>query len=330
MSNEQILALPGGRQLAYEHNGTPTSTKVVIFLHGMFSIGTADYLLPIVRDEGMHYIAPTLPGWGNSSPVPPDTTFAAYLVSAVSALLDHLHPLTDAALAPEIYIAGGAFGTVAAQILYGAPHDAFPHGRHIAGLLLIAPFAPFHCYPAYARSLSWPYWLSVGPPQRWIPRNLFHRALLGVLRAPFRDPARVEIPMRRGLFDKMGDAERAKFARWREERGYAAGQLEREFAANAVRSVASSWDGYLRVAEVHHADWGFRPGTLDEAHAKPVLVVSADRDEEAPGEHARWLVENYKVARLHTIEGGHISSLFEMNDIFIDFFKFCDAGAVQV
>jgi hypothetical protein len=330
MSNEQILTLPGGRQLAYEHNGSPNSTKVVIFFHGIFSIGTADYLLPVVRDREMHSIAPTLPGWGNSSPVPPGTTFAAYLVSAVSALLDHLHPLTSAGPAPEIYLSGGSFGTAPAQILFGAPHDAFPHGRHIAGLLLIGPFAPFHCYPAYARSLTWLNWLSVGPPQRWIPLNLLHRMLASAMRATFRDPARVENLLRRALFDKMDDAERAKFARWREERGYAEGQLERELSANSVRSVASSWDGYLRTAGVLHADWGFCPSTLDEAHAKPVLVVSSDRDEEAPRAHARWLVENYKLARLRTVEGGHISSLFEMNDIFVDFFKFCDTGAVQV
>lgn len=38
---EHILLLPGGRQLAYAHNGPPKSRIVILFFTGIMSVGTA-------------------------------------------------------------------------------------------------------------------------------------------------------------------------------------------------------------------------------------------------------------------------------------------------
>jgi hypothetical protein len=64
---EHILHLPGDRQLAYAHNGPSTSRTIVIFFAGLMSVGSALDIPAPCRELGTHWIAPTLPGMGNSS-----------------------------------------------------------------------------------------------------------------------------------------------------------------------------------------------------------------------------------------------------------------------
>ena len=64
---EHILILPGNRQLVYAHNGPVTSRTVVLFFTGLMSVGTAPRCPAPCAQLGVHWIAPTLPGMGNSS-----------------------------------------------------------------------------------------------------------------------------------------------------------------------------------------------------------------------------------------------------------------------
>lgn len=116
--SQKHLALNGGRSIAYAEAGDLNSNTLVIFFHGVFAIGNASRLSPVLVEKAVHFLAPTLPGWGESSSVPPSSTFASCLTEDMNALITHLHPDTSQL---KIYICGGSYGTVAAQILYGAP-----------------------------------------------------------------------------------------------------------------------------------------------------------------------------------------------------------------
>jgi pimeloyl-ACP methyl ester carboxylesterase len=96
-SSHKHLALDGGRNIEYAEMGDPNSETLVIFFHGAFSIGHISPRIssPVLREKGVHFLAPTLPGWGESSAVPPASTFTSCLLADISALITHTHPDTD-------------------------------------------------------------------------------------------------------------------------------------------------------------------------------------------------------------------------------------------
>jgi pimeloyl-ACP methyl ester carboxylesterase len=317
---EKYLPLPGNRTLAYEENGNPNSSTVLIFFHGVFGVGSAARPSKILSAKGVHFVAPTLPGWGNTSPLPSSSSFASGLASDITQLINHLHP-NDNEL--KLYVAGGSFGTVPAQILYGAPYDVFPAGKHIAGLLLLAPFSPFYLHTNYMKAMTWSDYIGVGPPAKLIPFNIMPRLARYFLAPKLSTTARAQKLVRQLLFDKMKEDEKEVFARWREEQGVSDGELEQEMATNMVRSVAKTWEGFYSVTSILHSDWGgFHPDGLDEEHSRhPVLIVASKGDTRAPSSMADYLAVKYKNATLKILEGGHIVSLFYLDEIFTDLLK---------
>jgi pimeloyl-ACP methyl ester carboxylesterase len=325
-NSEKLLALPDGRTLAYENAGTLNSLIVVIFFSGTLSVGRASTPGRIITSKGAHYIAPTLPGYGNTSPPAHGTTYATTIASDTSALINHLYP--DA---PDLtlYIGGGSFGTVPAQMLYGAQFDIFPAGRYLKGLLLMAPFPPFQNDKekdfVYTRCMTWSTYISVGPPARIIPFRLLQHTLKLVMQSKLSSQDKAEAFIRQFLFDKMGEEERELYRAWREERGYAEGQLEREFAQMNRRSIEKSWEGFLSTADVLHGDWGWggkKLGELDEEHTKgrSVLVVRGEEDM-LPLAWAEYLATKYSNARLKRIGGGHLAALFHSEEIWKEFLE---------
>jgi pimeloyl-ACP methyl ester carboxylesterase len=320
MNSEKLLALPGGRTLAYEHAGTLTSLTVVIFFSGTLSVGRVTDLGRILTSKGIHYIAPTLPGYGNTSPPTNGTTYPATIASDTSALIDHLYPNAPGL---TLYIGGGSFGTVPAQMLYGAPFDVFPAGRHIKGLLLMAPFPPFQNDDkdfVYARYMTWATYISVGPPTRIVPFRLLQHTVKLVIQSKLSSQEKAEAFIRQFIFDKMGEEENELYRAWREERGYVEGQLEREFAQMNRRSIEKSWEGLLSTADVLHGDWGWggkKLGELDDEHTegRSVLVVTSIDDVMTPTAWAEYLATKYSNARLKKIGGGHLAALFHSEEI---------------
>ena len=92
---EHILPLPGNRQLAYAHSGPAASRTVVLFFTGLMSVGTAPNVPAPCRELGVHWIAPTLPGMGNTSTRDKKVPCYVSLAQDTAALLSHLYP-TDA------------------------------------------------------------------------------------------------------------------------------------------------------------------------------------------------------------------------------------------
>lgn len=63
-----------------------------------------------------------------------------------------------------------------------------------------------------------------------------------------------------------------------------------------------------------HSDWGFTPKDLDQDHSsKPVLAVGATNDQ-LGGCTNDWIVDNYKSARSKEIAGGHLATLWHIDE----------------
>ncbi|KAG5637465.1 hypothetical protein H0H81_004482 [Sphagnurus paluster] len=318
MSDEHILALAGGRRIAYAHSGNAASPRVLIFFHGTFGVGDASHPSPILAAKNIFALSPTLPGWGNSSPVPAGKPYHVCLAEDITALLTHLYPDSSRL---QIYIGGGSFGTVPAQMLYGAPFDLFPLGRQVVGCLLIAPLSPFRYHKEYTKSMPLSTYFAIGPPAHVVPCHLVQRAAALALRCKTRTQAAAEKFIREHLFDKMGDGERAALRRWRQGKGRTEEDVVGHLARNMVQSVAKTWDGFVGMADVIHSDWGFRPDALDEEHTvdRPVLVVASTDDAMTPDGMARWLAGSYANARLRLISGGHLAAMFHLDSILDEF-----------
>ncbi|KAJ3529726.1 hypothetical protein NM688_g7812 [Phlebia brevispora] len=315
-ANEHLLELPGGAVLAYAEAGNPASPDVVMFFHGVFGVGSIKRIAPIFEDNNAHFINPTLPGWGESSPVPADAAYHTYLYEAVTHLITSIHPDTEHL---RLYLAGGSFGTVVAQILYGAPYDQFPLGRHIAGLLLLAPFSPPHAHKQFSQCLTWPNYLMIGTPARFVPFNLVARLGRWMLKSKVDTREHAEGFIREFAFTKMTPEEQEACERWKAAKGIEDGDEVKELADGVYRSVRNTWEGFMTVPSVFQSGWGgYSPADLDEQHSKPVLIVITHRDWETK-KMGEWLGSQLKNAHVRYEEGGHVASMFVMDDIWSDF-----------
>ena len=309
---EHILHLQDGRQMAYARNGPPDSRVIVLFFSGVLSVGTAHDVPEPCRAAGVHWIAPTLPGNGNTSTRNRSLAYHEGLAADVCALLSHLYPT---AAYDQICIAGGSYGTVAAQMLYGAPYNLFPPGRKVVACVLLAGFSPFQYHKDHAKSLSWANWFSVGPPARLVPFHLLQRTAGLVVASKLKTEESARAFMRQTLYSMMVAEERDLYAQFLERKGL----TEDEFVGRMARGAMTccrNWDGFNEVSDVIYSDWGFDPAGLDEEHAsKPILVVSSEKDSIGSETNA-WIVANYKSAKEKTVPGGHISSIYFMDEIF--------------
>lgn len=309
---EHTLPLPNNRQIAYADNGNRRSTTVVLFFSGYFSVGNASYIPATLRALDVHFVAPTLPGNGDSSSIK-DGPYNLGLCRDITALLEHLHPEGGEIPIRKLYVGGGSYGTVQAQMLYGAPYDLFPQGRRIAGLLLGAPFSPFRLHKGYGRAMTWQNWISVGPFSQWFPFRAVPRLVSIAAGSKVKDVPAAKKFMREFIVSPMDDGERRLLEGWLEGRGLTEDEWVGRMAQGAVRCT-KNWDGFLEGSDVVHSDWGFVPRELDEEHRKPVLIVGSDKDE-LGRDMIAWLKENYANSAVKMVPGGHIASLFYMDEI---------------
>nr|VWO95906.1 Acid phosphatase [Ganoderma boninense] len=318
-AQEGTLTLAGGRIVSYSHVGPQDSETVILWFHGLFSVGDASNPPGPIRSRNARFIAPTLPGWGDTSPLAPGTTFPEAVVADTRAILEHLYPDHNPATSRmRIYVAGGSFGTCPAQVIFGAPYDKFPFGKHIVAVMLLAPMSPPLEDPNYNKSLKWQDWLSVGAPSRIVPFNLILRSAKMAIQGKLKDTATAERFLRGLYFDNMDEKEKARFAEWRERRGAPEGDFERRMAQGMVRSVSHGWDGFLGTADALHSDWGFRIGDLDEDHQRKQVVIAVGKGDTSMFNMSRFLVNTYKRTTVVEYEGGHLSAAWSMDEIWED------------
>ncbi|KIJ70216.1 hypothetical protein HYDPIDRAFT_104898 [Hydnomerulius pinastri MD-312] len=237
----------------------------------------------------------------------------------MSALLEYFYP-SDAGEEErgevKLYIAGASFGSLPAQILYGAPYTKFPFGRCIKGMMLLVPVPSFRHFPEYHKHLNWLWWVFAGPVVKWDWFGVVPKLMAWMMGTQFKSVERAEGALRTSVVDAMDSQEREVYEVWCRENGITQAQAEREMAEMAVRSVATTWSGIRMLPSIGHADWGFHPDELDEEHTRPpVLVVRAKADNMAPEVFQRWLVEHYRGARMRKIEGGHMAPRYYMDEL---------------
>ncbi|KIK65412.1 hypothetical protein GYMLUDRAFT_38867 [Collybiopsis luxurians FD-317 M1] len=313
---DKRLVLPDGRTLAYADNGNTSSTTVILYLHGAFSVGDASRLSLVLQSRRVHLVCPSLPGWGLSSPVPDPTQYASTIISDISALLNHLH--SDHSRL-KLIICAHSFGSVPAQILYGAAYTSFPAGRCITHLVLVDPFSPPHCHKGYWRELSWQSYFLIGPPSRLLPFNFSALLAKFAIEGRLLSESNAESFVRGSVLSvPVGEGETEEVVQWKEDNGIADGQYEREVARNAVYSVASSWQGFLELPPIYHSGWGgFCPDALDGEHSRPSVTVMTSNGN---GGHAyagmgSWLVRKYKNATLRVAAGRSNLSILHSLDV---------------
>ena len=309
-SEEHILPVADGRQLSYTRNGPADAHTVVIFFCGILNVGTAHLVPAPFENIGAQWIAPTLPGMGNSSTRNTNEPYHVGLARDMSALLAHLYPddKYDA-----LYVTGGSYGTVPAQMLYGAPYDIFPAGRKIVASFLLSGFSPHKYHRDYTKSLSWSSWFSVGPPSQLVPFRLLQRTFASAVGSKMKTVDGAKEFLRQTIMNLMDDDEKKVFADWLGRRDLTEDAFMTRMA-NGTVACCRNWDGFYEVSDVIHSDWGFEPKALDDEHAKPVLVVSSKGDVIGGGTN-KWLVENYQAGQEMVVPGGHISSLYYMDEI---------------
>jgi pimeloyl-ACP methyl ester carboxylesterase len=314
-AEEHILPLDHGRQLAYTVNGPTQARTVVLFFHGLFGVGNAKHVPQPCRDIGARWIAVTLPGMGHSSTRPAGEAYHVSLARDMTALLAHLYPWGDF---DKLYVSGGSYGTVQAQMIYGASYEHFPAGRKIAGCMILAGLSPFRHHRTYAKSLNWQNWVSVGPPSR-LPFRLFQRLVSVVIASKMKTLEGAKQFLHHTIFSHMDEDEKVIFAKWLEKEGGTEDGFVEDMATGAIRAC-DNWDGFMEVSDVLHSDWGFAPAQLDEQHAKPMMVVESEKDH-LGSSTCGWIAENYKAARLKKIPGGHLSALYYLDDLWSEFIE---------
>ncbi|KAF9057722.1 Alpha/Beta hydrolase protein [Panaeolus papilionaceus] len=315
--SENYLVLPDERTLAYTEAGDPSSSTVVIHFHSAFGVGRTPYITPALQAEKLHIISPTLHGWGRSSPRNKSIPYHECIASDITALVDHLHPHD---LSLKIYLVGISYGSVPAQMLYGAPFELFPLGRCISGCLLIAPLSPFKYHHDYTAEMTSENYIAMGPPSRYLPFKVVPRLVLLSMTFHLRTVEKAEHLIRSTLFDVMDEVDKELYANWRGKYGWKEGELEREMATEMVDSVADSWVGWLDMADNVHGDWGFHPAELDDDHNhRPIFIVTPAGERSAPEAMAKWLQKSYQNSRLETLPGGHVAALLRLDEVWKNF-----------
>ncbi|KAI9014235.1 Alpha/Beta hydrolase protein [Hyaloraphidium curvatum] len=305
-----VHALPAGGALQYSSAGVPASEKTVIFWPGLFGVASAETRFePLLKTRGIHWIAITPPGQGGSKFPPGAGPLATWLPAAVADLLRALGKKPETL---RLLVAGGSYGTVHAQVVYGAPASAFEFAGCLVGALLMAPFSPFALHADYSRDMGWGTYLAVGRPSLYLP---VLRIASWITSSKLSTEEGALAFMKDTLFDTMDAAERERFAEWRARYGVAEGELERGMARGAAEAVAGGWECFLGCATEINADWGF---VLRELKGRgKVLVVMGKGDDRAPNGMGEWLVREYPDAEVVHVHGGHLSGLFEMEEVVV-------------
>ena len=224
---------------------------------------------------------------------------------------------------------GGSYGTVPAQIVYGAPYEIFPLGKKIKACLLLAPLSPFRLHRGYSHTLTWPNWLSIGPPAYYTPLQIVPRLLSYFLAYKLRSVREAQNFLNDAFVKKMDAEEEAQFDKYCAGQGKNKDEYLLEMAKSIRHCVSNNWDGFLYGPSVLHSDWGFHPRELDEQHnAAPIMIVPSTEDEIGQ-EMSTWLAQEYKHSLLRLVRGGHLSSVYSIDELWTELIQEADTSRIE-
>lgn len=304
--NEKYITLSDGRQLAYAEQGNTESNKIFIFFHGVCGIGECSNENTCYKELGYHFIAPTLPGWGNSSPWPNNQPISNY-PNDIHQLLSSLKKNNHQNL--RIIVSGGSYGSAFAQICFGTSADIMPEIIYVESMIILSGFSPFKYHTQYSKSLTWSNYFAIGKPAIYFK---FLPKLIGsYIKSQVQDIEKAKEFVQKEFFDKMGDDEKEIVHKWEEENNKSVEWIINMMSTNISLSISKTIAGYNDVAHVLHSDWGFDPKKLPSSPIRKVFILAAQDDKVAPMEMSTYLVENYPHAELKIISGGHIAAFFQ-------------------
>ncbi|PFH52531.1 hypothetical protein AMATHDRAFT_139589 [Amanita thiersii Skay4041] len=317
---DKRLTLPDARILAYADNGNTSSSIVVLYLHGVFTVGDASRLSPALLEKNVHFVAPTLPGWGASSPIPDVSSYPKTFAADITVLLNYLHPQQQNL---KLYICAHCFGTVVAQMLCNLSYDVFPLGHRISACILVSPYSPPHCHFAYARSMSWQPYVLAGPPARYVPFNILPRLFRLIISLRVQSRPATDAVVQKYLFDGLSEEETESLLKWKERHGVEEGQFEKEIVRNAIKSVALTWRGFLDMPTIYHSNYGWRPPNFEDRPSAPYFyIVCAQDDPIIPAAMAQWLAKEYGTMVHFTIlNGSRLSALIHLDEVWENVFN---------
>ncbi|CAF1673304.1 unnamed protein product, partial [Adineta ricciae] len=310
LPGEKYVTLSDGRQLAYTETGDTSSDKIIIFFHGVFGVGDSSIETKLYQDIGYHFIAPTLPGWGNSSPWPENQSISKY-PNDIHQLLASLKKNDYKNL--RITVAGGSYGTVFAQICFGTSTDVMPEANNVESLLICSSFSPFKYHREYTTGMSWLNYFGVGMPAIYFPS--IRRLMGSFIQKKTRNIDEAKNFLRTHIFDQMDNEEKTKLRKWEEERNKPSEWVLNVMARNMCLSISKTIIGFNTVAHVLHEDWGFDPQKLPSLPKRKVLIIAGKEDKLAHMEMSTYLAESYPNAELRILDGGHLASFYEINEI---------------
>ena len=255
-SAQLTLTLRDGRTLAYARGGDLSSRKVFVGLHGVFGVGDASpYMSKFLANLGWRALGPTLPGWGTSSPFPPNTPVSAYATDLAELLAHEL-----GGPATHIIYFGGSYGSVWA---YAAAANAPPAGFNrvepasaIRGLMIMGGFSPFREHEHYTDGMSWMNYLTVGRPGLWYGLSWVHPLVGRIIQSKVKtvEGARELLRMILTGPKAMTTEERDQMTAWALSHGTTFDEWEGGMAANMSASVRDTLAGYCEVPAVLNAD----------------------------------------------------------------------------
>lgn len=149
---EELCGLLDGRTIAFTLCGDKDSAKLLLAFHGALGVGDFFAFDQTFTRHGYLVVAPTLPGWGNSTPSPREIWVADYWKDA-RFLIRHLEHVLQRRL-PLIDVMGVSYGSLAALNVAGQSGvDEFPRVRHC---LITSGFVPFRM-PGLDYSIGMPF-----------------------------------------------------------------------------------------------------------------------------------------------------------------------------
>ncbi|CAF3872457.1 unnamed protein product [Rotaria sp. Silwood1] len=310
VSNEKYISLSDGRQLAYTEQGDIDSNKIFIFFHGTFGIGDSFDETNFYKEIGYHFITPTLPGWGNSSPWPENQPISNY-PNDIHQLLSSLKKNNNENL--RITVGGGSYGSVFAQICFGTSTDTMPEITNVQSLIILSGFSPFKYHKEYTTGMSWLNYFTVGMPAIYFPS--ITKLMGSYIQKKTRNIEEAKGFLRKQLFDQMDDEEKASLRKWEEEKNKPSGWLIQRMSRNMCLSISKTMAGFNDIPRVLHSDWGFDPKNLPSSPKRKVLIITTHGDKMAHMEMSTYLVESYPNAEIQIFNGGHLGALFEFDTI---------------
>jgi pimeloyl-ACP methyl ester carboxylesterase len=272
------ITLADGRTLEYAEFGDPDGIPV-LYLHGTpGTAGCGAVIAGAAKAHGVRLLAPSRPGYGDTTPAPPGLTSAAAdtLELADRLALDRFQvmgtsgggpfALALAALAPQRVTSVAVLGGTGdhSQVGYDQLDEA---DRRIIGLL-----ASGDVPGATAVAVS------------WCETNL--APLQGLSLEEFGSALDATTPAGESWFDGRPG-------------------LRAVFDADFQRGI-TSYDGFVRDNLSWLGSWDFDLVAV----AAPVRLVYGESDQMVPRAHGEWLHERLSTSTLHVVPGGHGHATF--------------------